>query len=89
MHHRVDQAAELVFVCDAATWIWKIIEHYFPYAVQIVDWYHACQRLHAVSETRRTGTRALARAHQSRPVGRRGSESHPNTSRDVQQASLF
>ena len=51
LHHRVDQAAELVFVCDAATWIWKIIEHYFPYAVQIVDWYHACQRLHAVSET--------------------------------------
>jgi hypothetical protein len=23
-----DLAAELVFVCDGATWIWKLIEHY-------------------------------------------------------------
>ena len=45
LQHRVDQAKELIFVCDAAAWIWKIIEHYFPDAVQIVDWYHACQRL--------------------------------------------
>ncbi|MCK6569416.1 MAG: UPF0236 family protein, partial [Anaerolineales bacterium] len=51
LHHRVDQAEELVFVCDAATWIWKMVEHYFPNAVQIVDWYHACQRLHAIAET--------------------------------------
>lgn len=51
LHHRVDQAKELIFVCDAAAWIWKIIEHYFPDAVQIVDWYHACQRLYAVADT--------------------------------------
>lgn len=50
LHHRVDQAKELIFVCDAAAWIWKIIEHYFPDAVQIVDWYHACQRLYAVAD---------------------------------------
>jgi hypothetical protein len=50
LHHRVDQAKELVFVCDAAVWIWKIIEHYFPNAIQIVDWYHACQRLYAVAD---------------------------------------
>jgi hypothetical protein len=50
LHHHVDQAQELVFVCDAAAWIWKIIEHYFPEAVQIVDWYHACQRLYAVAD---------------------------------------
>ncbi len=50
LHHRVDQAKELIFVCDAAAWIWKIVERYFPNAVQIVDWYHACQRLHAVAE---------------------------------------
>jgi len=51
LHHRVDQARELVFVCDAAAWIWKIVERYFPDAIQIIDWYHACQRLHAVAET--------------------------------------
>jgi len=50
LHHHVDQARELVFVCDAAAWIWKIVEHYFPEAVQIVDWYHACQRLYAVAD---------------------------------------
>jgi len=50
LHHHVDQARELVFVCDAAAWIWKIIEHYFPEAVQIVDWYHACQRFYAVAD---------------------------------------
>jgi hypothetical protein len=50
LHHRVDQAKELIFVCDAAAWIWKIIEHYFPDAVQIVDWYHACQRLYTVAD---------------------------------------
>lgn len=50
LHHRVDQTKELIFVCDAAVWIWKIIEHYFPSAVQIVDWYHACQRLYAVAD---------------------------------------
>jgi hypothetical protein len=50
LHHRVDQAKELVFVCDAAAWIWKIVEHYFPEAVQIVDWYHACQRLYSVAD---------------------------------------
>jgi hypothetical protein len=50
LHHRVDQARELIFVCDAAVWIWKIVEHYFPDAVQIVDWYHACQRLYQVAD---------------------------------------
>jgi hypothetical protein len=36
-----DLAREIVFVADGATWIWKLVEHYFPDAVQIVDWYHA------------------------------------------------
>jgi hypothetical protein len=40
-----DWVAELVFVCDGATWIWELITHYYPNAVQIVDWYHAEDRL--------------------------------------------
>lgn len=51
LHHHVDHAKELIFVCDAAVWIWKMIEHYFPDAIQIVDWYHASQRLYAVADT--------------------------------------
>jgi hypothetical protein len=51
LQHHVDHAKELIFVCDAAAWIWKLVQHYFPNAIQIVDWYHACQRLYAVAET--------------------------------------
>jgi len=50
VHHQVDQAAEVVFVCDGAAWIWKLVTHYFPQAVQIVDWYHACQYLYRLAE---------------------------------------
>ena len=44
-----DLAAELVFVCDGATWIWKLIEHYYPQAIQIVDWFHAADHLKRLS----------------------------------------
>lgn len=45
-----DLVAELVFVCDGATWIWDLVEHYYPNAVQIVDWYHAEDRLKRVAD---------------------------------------
>jgi hypothetical protein len=48
--YQADRAAELVFVCDGAAWIWKLVEHYFPDALQIVDWYHACQYLYPLAE---------------------------------------
>jgi len=47
---KADLYAELVFVCDGAVWIWKLIEQHFPHAVQIVDWYHASQYLPPVAE---------------------------------------
>lgn len=45
-----DWVAELVFVCDGATWIWELITHYYPNAVQIVDWYHAEDRLKRLAD---------------------------------------
>lgn len=45
-----DLHAELVFVCDGAIWIWKLIERHFPHAVQIVDWYHASEYLPPIAE---------------------------------------
>lgn len=45
-----DCARELVFVCDGATWIWKLVSHYYPKAVQIVDWYHAEDRLKRIAD---------------------------------------
>jgi hypothetical protein len=46
-----DLVAELVFVCDGATWIWELIAQYYPHAVQIVDWYHAADRLKRLADT--------------------------------------
>jgi hypothetical protein len=45
-----DKAKELIFVCDGAIWIWKLVSHYFPDAVQIVDWYHACEYLTPIAD---------------------------------------
>jgi hypothetical protein len=47
---QADLAEELVFVCDGAVWIWKLIERHFPHAVQIVDWYHASEYLPPIAE---------------------------------------
>ena len=46
---RADLAAELVFVCDGAVWIWNLVALHYPHAVQIVDWYHAEDRLKRVA----------------------------------------
>jgi hypothetical protein len=46
-----DKAEELIFVCDGAPWIWKLVDHYFPQAIQIVDWYHARAYLTSIAET--------------------------------------
>ncbi len=46
-----DLHEELVFVCDGAIWIWKLIERHFPHAVQIVDWYHASEYLPPIAES--------------------------------------
>ena len=50
LEHQVDLAEEVVFVCDGAAWIWKLVTHNFPNAIQIVDWFHACQYLYPVAE---------------------------------------
>lgn len=44
-----DRARILVFICDGAVWIWNLIAHYFPNAIQIVDWYHAVDRLKRIA----------------------------------------
>ena len=46
---QADLTRELVFVCDGAVWIWNLITTHYPHAVQIVDWYHAADRLHRVA----------------------------------------
>jgi len=45
-----DRVRRLVFICDGAVWIWNLIAQYFPQAIQIVDWYHAADRLKRIAE---------------------------------------
>jgi hypothetical protein len=46
---RADLAPEVVLVCDGAVWIWNLVALHYPHAVQIVDWYHAEDRLKRVA----------------------------------------
>ena len=45
-----DLHEELIFICDGAAWIWRLVEKYYPKAIQIVDWYHASEYLSPVAE---------------------------------------
>jgi len=40
-----EKALEVIFLGDGAKWIWNIVSYHFPRAVQILDWYHAEERL--------------------------------------------
>ena len=45
-----DLSPELVFLGDGAAWIWNLVDKYYPNAIQIVDWYHAEERLEEVAK---------------------------------------
>ena len=51
LQNHADAYAQIVFVNDGAVWIWRLVEKYFPQAVQIVDWYHASQYLSPIAES--------------------------------------
>ena len=43
-------AHELVILGDGAEWIWRLVAENFPHAIQIVDWFHACEYLTPVAK---------------------------------------
>jgi hypothetical protein len=45
----LERAKRIVLLGDGAAWIWTLAELHFPGAVQIVDWYHASERLWIVA----------------------------------------
>lgn len=47
---KADLAQELIFLADGAKWIWRLVETYFPHAIQIVDWHHAEEYLEKVAQ---------------------------------------
>ncbi len=44
-------AMKTVFLGDGAEWIWRMVEDRFKGAVQIVDFYHACEHLNTLCQT--------------------------------------
>lgn len=44
-------ARKIVFIGDGAEWIWNMVNERFGEAVQIVDFYHACEHLHVLCKT--------------------------------------
>jgi len=59
----VTTARTLAVLGDGAAWIWDTVDHLFPYAVQILDWYHLTEHLweagKAISGEGKPGTREL------------------------------
>jgi hypothetical protein len=45
-----EDAAELIVVSDGAQWIWELVDLHFPTAIQIIDWFHACEYLMPVAK---------------------------------------
>ena len=45
------EAERRVILGDGAKWIWRVACELFPGAIQIVDFYHAAERLWGVSRT--------------------------------------
>ena len=46
----VEDAGEVVMIGDGAEWIWNLTAMHFPDAVQILDYYHACEYIHEVAD---------------------------------------
>jgi len=45
-HRRgVEDAATVAVLGDGAEWIWNLAAEHFPHATQIIDWFHASERL--------------------------------------------
>lgn len=45
----LEQAPRTIVLGDGAAWIWNMAALHFPDAIQIVDWYHAVERLWIVA----------------------------------------
>lgn len=48
----IPYAGQVVVTADGAAWIWRLVDNYFRCAIQVVDWYHACQHLAQAAQGR-------------------------------------
>jgi hypothetical protein len=66
----VAHAREVIVVADGAPWIWNQAAEHFPQATQILDFYHASERLHTVGRAVYGDGTKRAREWAERNVGR-------------------
>jgi len=70
-HRRgLEDAAEVVVLGDGAEWIWNLAAEHCPTATQIVDWYHASERVWALGRAWYGEGTAKTRAWVDRQLGR-------------------
>jgi len=46
----VQNAKDIACIGDGASWIWNSFSHHYPDAIQILDYYHACEHLDEVAK---------------------------------------
>jgi len=66
----LDHAKETVVIADGAPWIWNLAGEHFPQATQILDFYHASERLHTVARAAYGEGTVQARAWADRNIVR-------------------
>jgi len=58
----VEAASEVVALGDGAEWIWNLVATHLPGAIEIVDYWHACEHIHEVANAYwGEGTKAASR----------------------------
>lgn len=45
-----ENAKEIIGLGDGSKWIWNLIQFHFPGSVEIVDWYHATERVWGIAK---------------------------------------
>jgi hypothetical protein len=45
-----EETVRLCVICDGAEWIWKHVQHVFPHANQVLDYYHCSEYLHRMAK---------------------------------------
>jgi hypothetical protein len=66
----VEHAQETVAIADGAPWIWNLVDEHFPTATQILDFYHASERVHSIARAVYGEGTQQAKAWADRNVGR-------------------
>jgi hypothetical protein len=46
----VSRARSVAVIGDGAPWIWELVAELFPWATQILDWYHLSEHLHTAAK---------------------------------------